>query len=132
MSNWTTRFELELTRPYGVEEVHNVWFEAPAWSQDKTIVALLIPECELQVTKVIRGETVQVVNRPRIRKNVKRWLRFVCAIAAEERAWLTFACDTAEQVEQAADMVARLLPKYRRVPLERMYDPRTRESSGLS
>jgi len=31
MSDWTTRVLPEYTRPYGVEEVHDVWFVPNGW-----------------------------------------------------------------------------------------------------
>jgi hypothetical protein len=53
-------------------------------------------------------------------------------VAAKAQAWVNLACDTAEQAEINARRVAKLLPRYRRVALERMYEATSRERSKLS
>jgi hypothetical protein len=35
MENWTTRLNPELSRRYGVEELHNVFFEPEGWEGRK-------------------------------------------------------------------------------------------------
>jgi hypothetical protein len=133
MSDWTTRVNPEATRPYGVEEVHNVWFLPKGWPGKGPVVGLLIPECELQFAFVSPdGQPVAVVNRPPNDKSVKHWLRFVCDLARDNSFSLSLACDTAEQAETWAKRAARLLPNHERAALERMYDANTRAKAGLS
>ena len=129
--SWTTRLPPELTRQFGVEELHDVWF-APKGSPGKgNVVCLLIPECELQVTVVAPdGKLVQYVNRPPNR-NLKTWLHFACEEATTHRAALSLGCDTAEQAERYAEQAARLLPHHERVALERLYDPASRSRAAL-
>ena len=55
MSNWTTRVLPEYTCPYGVEEVHNVWFAPKGWPGKGPAVSLLVPECELQCVMLASG-----------------------------------------------------------------------------
>jgi|SRR5215831_18546983 len=62
---------------------------------------------------------------------VKHWLRFVCEMATEQRMFVMLSCDTAEQAERAAKMVAKWLPQHRRVALERMYEAASRARGRL-
>ncbi len=132
MQPWTTRLDPELTRQYGCEELHSVHFEPPVWSKQRTVVALGIPECELQFVTMAGDVPIVEINRPQNNRNVKSWLRTACKVAAERQAWLNLSCDTAEQAEINARRVAKLLPKWRRVALERMYEATSRESGKLS
>jgi hypothetical protein len=127
--DWTTRIDPELSRPYGVEEVHNVWYMPDDGRPGigATTVSLLIPELRLQVVTVLPdGEPICFIDRPRD-QNVKRRLRNACAIAVDQKACLSIGADTAEQAELAARRAAKWLPKtYQRVALERLADPATR------
>jgi hypothetical protein len=59
-------------------------------------------------------------------------VRSVCRIAKDLGASLTFACDTADQVERAAKMARKLLPNHERTALERMCEAKTRARSNLN
>jgi hypothetical protein len=132
MPDWTTRIDPELSRPFGVEELHSVWFIPPGWPGKGTTVGLGIPECELQVIWLDgKGEPVAMINRPRQNRSLKGWLRTACGIAKKQQAVLSLSCDTAEQAEHAAKLAARLLPGYRRVALERMAKATSRTDEGL-
>jgi hypothetical protein len=137
-NTWTTRFESQLERELGerygyTQPIHNACFEPPIWSKHRTVIALGIPECELQFVALANdGEPVVCINRPAIDRNVKKWTRTACEIAAQHKAWLNLACDTPEQVEIATKRITKLLPQYRRVALERMYEVTSRERSKLS
>ena len=134
MNDWTARLNPELTRSRGVEELHSVFLEPPGWPGKGTVVALGIPECEFQCVFMPTddGEPVAMVNQPRINRNVKSWIRFTCEEARKLRAMLIFSCDTPEQAAKAAKRAAKLLPHYRRVAIERMYDAETRVRDRLS
>jgi hypothetical protein len=132
MPDWTTRIDPELSRPFGVEEVHTVWFTPPGWPGKGAVVGLGIPECELQVVWLDADEQpVAMVNRPQQNRRLKGWIRTACDIAKEWKAVLTLTCDTPEQAELAAKRAARLLPGYRRVALERMAKTVSRTDEGL-
>lgn len=132
-SEWTTRLDPAHTAKYGVEEIHSVVFEPPGWPGKGTMVSLLIPECELQICFVAKdGEPVAMVNRPTKNLNVKSWLRTACKQAKENSALLMLSCDTVEQANSGAERVAKLLPHYRRMALERMYEPEARVKETLS
>jgi hypothetical protein len=45
---------------------------------------------------------------------------------------LILACDTPEQLKIGVRRVAKFLPRYRRIAVERMDDPWTRARGGLS
>jgi|SRR5215831_2237843 len=92
----------------------------------KVPFSLGIPECELQYCVLdADGEPFAMVNR------LKHWLRFVCEMAREQRMFVMLSCDTAEQAERAAKMVAKWLPQHRRVALERMYEAASRARGRL-
>jgi hypothetical protein len=129
---WTTRFDPEITNAWGVPEAHFAYFEPSVWSERRTAVVLLIPECELQFAQIVDGEPVVMINRPQNNKNIKTWTRNACEIATDQMAFLSFTCDTAEEAERAARRAAKLLPKHKRVALERMYDVASRERGRLS
>ena len=63
-----------------------------------------------------------LINRPQVNRRVKVWLRDACKLAVEYRAALHISADTAEQIELAGRRIARLLPRYERAALERMYE----------
>jgi hypothetical protein len=130
---WTTRLDPKLTSAYGVAELHSVYFEPLDWNVTRPVVTLGIPECELHFASLIKtDEPLVMINRPVANRNVKYWLRHACQLATEGRAYLSFTCDTAEQAEQAAKRAAKLLPKHRRVALERLYEVTSRERGRLS
>jgi hypothetical protein len=132
-NNWTTRLLPDLTRQYGVEEVHDVWFTPKEWPGKGPAVSLLIPECEMQVVFLAPdGEPIAFVNRPQLNKNIKAWVRTVCETARDMGASVSFACDTADQAERAAKMAGKLLPNHERTALERMYEAKTRARANLS
>jgi hypothetical protein len=136
---WTTRLEPELERKLGqrygyTQPIHNAWFEPPTWSKHRTVISLGIPECEFQfVSLANNGVPIVCINRrPLNDRNIKKWIRAACEIAVEHKAWISLGCDTAKQVKVAARRIAKLLPQYRRVALERMYEATSREHSSLS
>jgi hypothetical protein len=133
VNDWTTRVEPKLTQQFGVNELHTVCFEPPGWPGKGTVLALGIPECELQfMFPAADGQPVAMINRPQKNKSIKGWLRFVCKEAAQHNAFLILSCDTAEQAAVAANQVTKFLPHYRRVALERMYDAKSRVHGNLS
>ena len=135
MSDWTTRILPEYTRPYGVEEVHNVWFVPNGWPGKGPAVSLLVPECELQFVTpapTLDGEPLIIVNRPQVNKNVKSWLRYACRLATTHSASLSVACDTADEAARAAKRAAKWLPNHQRAAIERMYDVAARVKEKLS
>ena len=69
MSNWTTRVLPEYTCPYGVEEVHNVWFAPKGWPGKGPAVSLLVPECELQCVMLASDGEPMTYTRPQVNKN---------------------------------------------------------------
>jgi hypothetical protein len=136
---WTTRLNPELERELGqrygyTQPIHNAWFEPPTWSNHRAVVSLGIPECELQfVSLADDGTPIVCINRrPLSDRNVKKWICTACKIAAEQKAWISLGCDTAEQAKIAAKRIAKLLPQYHRVALERMYEVTSRERNNLS
>ncbi len=132
-SPWTTRVDPVRTRPFGVEELHNVYFEPDGWPGKGDVVALLIPECELHVTWVAAdGVPVPIVFRPGKDRSVGYWIRQVCKNATADRAFVIFSCDTAEQAQRAAKRAAKLLPNHRRMSLERMFGAASRSRGKLS
>ena len=130
---WTTRFDPQHTAAFGVAEVHRVVFEPPGWPGKGPIVSLLVPECELQFHFLgDDGRPVVIINRPIKNTNVTEWMRFVCERAIEFNACMALVCDTREQADVGAAQIAKLLPHYRRIALERMSNPRTRVRAKLS
>ena len=68
----TTRFEPEMTRRFGVEEVHNVCFEPDGWPGKGPCIGLGIPECEFQYCVIgADGEPAAMVNRPQRNQKLK-------------------------------------------------------------
>lgn len=133
MTDWTTRIDPAITRRFGVEEVHCACFEPPGWLGKGPVAGLGIPECEFGfMVPAVDEKPFVLINRPRINLNVKQWTRFACEATAANRAFLIINCDTAEQVAVAARRVAKLLPRYRRVAAERMYEPNARVRENLS
>ena len=93
---WTTRLRPELTGPFGIEELHNVWFTPKEWPGKGPVASLLIPECEMHFCMLgPDGAPVTFVNRPKANKKVKCWVRTVCELAKERGAAVSFSCDTA-------------------------------------
>jgi hypothetical protein len=123
---WTTLLDPALTRSHGFgPEAHGAWFmprNCPA--PPRNVITLLIPECEIQF--VVPGAPNVLVNRPQHNRNVKQWLRYACREARDRGAILILTCDTAEQVERAAKMTSKLLPKHDRAALERIYSEQSR------
>lgn len=135
-SPWTTRVNPTITRQFGVEEVHSIWFLPRDWRPGigAVTITLLLPECELQLVEVMPdGEPLGIISRCKEDFNIKRWTRNAVEIAVERKAALSFGCDTVEQAEQASRRAIKWLPKqYQRVALERMYSPESRIRSKLS
>ena len=130
--SWETRLPPEQTRPFGVEELHTVWFLPIGWSGQGPTISLTIPECHLQYAKLSSSGVPMVASYYPEDKNIKRCLRITCNAAAEKKACLILGCDTAAQAERAAKMAARLLPKHERVALERIEDPAARRRADLN
>ena len=131
--DWTTVLP-EMTDLDGTE-FHTVCFEPAGWKGKGITVGLGIPECEMQYVYpplTSEGEPFVVINRPRVNKNVKHWLRHVCNCATTDCAFVILSCDTAEQAAQAAKMATRWLPQHRRAALERIHNAATRARDKLS
>ncbi len=135
-AGWTTRIAPKHTRAFGVEEIHTVCFEPVGWPGKGACVGLGIPECEMHYVYPPPigddGGPLVVVNRPRLNRKVKHWLRHVCKCATADRAFVILSCDTAEQAASAAKMAAKWLPHHRRSALERLYDASSRARDKLS
>lgn len=132
-SAWTTLLSSELTKPYGVAELHVACFLPDDFTEGRTTVALLIPEGRMQcVSFMPDGTPLTMLKQLPQNEKVKHWLRTVCEFVAGHKACLIISCDTAVQTKHAAKIATRLLPAHERVPLERMYDPATRCRSGLN
>jgi hypothetical protein len=130
---WTTRLDPALIRRFGSTDLHLACFEPPDWPGRGMTFNLLIPECEFQCAfPDSQGNPVGMINRPTNNRNVKSWTKFACREADRAGAFLQLACDTEEQLETAVRQVGRLLPRYHRVTLERMYEPQNRSRSNLS
>jgi hypothetical protein len=132
--NWTTRILPEYTRPFGVEQIHEVWFTPNGWPGKGTTISLGIPECELQyVTIGTNGDPVALINRaPPTNRKVRLWIRLACERATADKAALFFSCDTAEQATYAAKLAARWLPSHQRTAIERLYRAADRVKEKLS
>lgn len=121
---WTTRLDVNVTGFYGIDAVHGAWFVPRGkCPPPRNVVTLLIPECE---TQHIFPGVGTVVNRPKENKNVRTWLKYACREASDRGAVLIVACDTPDQVERAAKMAGKLLPKHDRTALERIYEEQAR------
>jgi hypothetical protein len=129
---WTTRVDPECTRPYGVGEVHAVFFLPEGWCGKGPTVGLGLPECELQFVFLINDIPVWQGEKPLTPEsaNIKHWLRRACEIANKHHACLMLSCDTIEQANDAAKRAARWLPHHERIALERMYHAATRFPSA--
>jgi hypothetical protein len=131
---WTTRIDPAISKQYGVDEIHQVWFAPKDYSGKGPCVGLLIPECELQTTLLNdSGVPIFFINRPHKNKNIAYWLRSACSNATQVKDCSLFlACDTAEQAEKWARRAAKLLPNHTRAALERFNDPATRARGNLA
>jgi hypothetical protein len=128
---WTTLLDPELTRRYGFNEAHAAWFtprKCPA--PPRNAITILIPECEIQFVRP--GSDTVLVNRPKINRNIKYWLRYACGEARDSDAVLIIACDTVEQVQRAAKLAGKFLPKHERAAIERIYTEDARGRSSLN
>jgi hypothetical protein len=126
---WTTRLDPEATASYGVKEIHGAWFTPRKMPPlERNMITLLIPECEIQF---VLPKVGVMVNRPQANRNLKHWLCYACKEACDLNAVLFICCDTADQVQRAAKMAAKLLPNYERAALERIYDEATRSRAGF-
>ena len=129
---WTTKVELdEMTCPYGFEKPHKVAFE-PIGGRRCRSVAALLPECETRVIAdsallerpELEGKIMAMVNRPpgvspTDNRIIEAWLRGVCRGVTELGTQLWLLCDTAEQTKHYAKKATKLLPKHRRMAIER-------------
>ncbi len=132
MSEWTTLLDPALGHRYNYDkEVHEVCFLPLSENILGQCVGLLIPECELQYVITAGGEPVAMINRPKKNKNVRLWIRAACEHATTADCSIMFGCDTREQADMAAKVAAKHLPNHRRMPLERMYEAKTRTFKGL-
>jgi hypothetical protein len=95
-SNWRTRVDPALSTPYGVDEVHGVFFQPIS---DRGGVAPTI--------------MVQIPETPMAA------VRLGMAYARKRKARVGFLCDTPEQARDIADRVMRLLPRHKRISYER-------------
>ena len=125
---WTTRLDPSVSLRFGIEETHVACFEPPNWQGKGALVTFIVPECETQFIVPGFGP---IIARPLGSANVKRMTRSACDLVAETDALLIFAGDTAEQVETGTRRVTRRLPRWRRVALERMYEPQSRVRDRL-
>lgn len=130
--NWTTRMPPERTEPFGVAELHVVYFLPNDWPGAGPTIGLQIPECKMQCVALAPDGMPLIMLKEPQDKNIKKWLRAACEMAAEQTACLIISCDTNEQATRAAKVATRLLPKHRRAAPERMDNPATRCRSGLN
>ena len=134
--SWTTKLSdvaVDVLDRYGVEELHVAYFTPVNYPGVGPVVSLGLPECELAVCFLDgNGEPLTIVNRPKVNRDVKGWIRIACKTAIEYGAVVSFNCDTLEQLEHAVRLAQRRLPGYERAALERMRDPQTRAKAGLS
>ena len=132
---WTTLLDPErCVKAYGTPlPWHKVCFLPISENILGRHVGLLIPECELQNVYCLDGkEPLSFINRPKVNKNVRLWLKHACKIATEDDCPISFSCDTREQADWAAKAASRKLPNHKRIALERMYDAATRTLRGLA
>jgi hypothetical protein len=137
MMDWTTKLERarwldEHTNYFA--EIHTAWFSPKGWPGIGKVVSLGIPECELHRCLVWdREHPVMVVNQPEANRDVGYWLKVACDYAVEDKAPLILNCDTIQQLADAVVLAEKLLPRsYKRVPLERLYDPQDRVDRPVS
>lgn len=129
---WTTQFPSELTKPYNCAEPYIAFFAPKGWPGKGTTYALLLPEGELQCARLgPNGETIAIIANPPKDKNVKKLLQRLCEEIQKEKAVLTLACDTEQQLNNAVETAVSLLSEYERIPLERMIEAKTRTKAGL-
>lgn len=130
-SAWTTRLPVEMTRAYGVAELHTVWFLPNNWPGTGPTVRLQIPEGKISSFSLAPNGVLEMQIHPQIQK-MKFALRKACSLAAEQRAALIISTDTNEQAEHAAKKATRLLPRHERAAMERMEEPAARSRSDLN
>jgi hypothetical protein len=132
-TDWTTRMPADLTRRYGVEELHSVHFAPKGWPGAGPTIVLGIPECEMHLCQLDKnGEPVVFINRPQVNKSIKSWMRTACSMAREDRLLFILSCDTADQAIRAAKLAAKLLPNHERVANERMEQAEARGRMNLN
>jgi hypothetical protein len=92
-----TRLDPEITRAFGVEQVHAVHFQ-PFHDRGgpRDAISILVPEASRHV------------------------IRQALAKARRRRARISIACDTFEEAEQALRLRRRLLPEHCFIALERV------------
>ena len=134
--SWTTKMSAvqpEVLDRYGVEEIHVAYFTPVNYPGVGPAVSLGLPECELMLCRMgDNGEPFTIINRPKINRDVKSWIKIACKMAVEQHAVISFNCDTLEQLEQAVRLAERRLPGYERAALERMKNVESRSKAGLS
>ena len=103
--------------PSDVTALHQVMFDPDNWPGKGPCVTLLIPECEMQIAIHNPAEPDAphiLINRPKKNKDVAGWIKNASKQAAQDKAALIFACDTAEQAENAARAAVEFLPNHKR------------------
>lgn len=89
--------EPEHTQRFGVAEVHAVWFEPDDdRGEERPAVAVQIPETP--------------------RSHVRRAMKMATQLGAR----VMFLCDTVEQANRIATRASVMLPKHRRISMERV------------
>ncbi|MDA9405565.1 hypothetical protein [Bradyrhizobium sp. CCBAU 45384] len=133
-TDWTTRVPPDITKRYGVEEVHTIVFTPEGWPGFGSLISLDIPECEVQniIIKDPNSQPLIVINRPQTNRSVKYWLRSVCKLATGGNLGVILSCDTVEQAEHAAKLASRLLPNHERTALERVINGQSTARSKMS
>jgi hypothetical protein len=102
-----TRLDPEVTRAFGVEQIHAVHFQPfDDRGGPRDAISILVPERDA-ISILVPEASRQVI-------------RQALAKARRRRARVSIACDTFEQAEQALRLGRRLLPEHRFIALERV------------
>ena len=119
----TTMPEFEaITKAQGLPAWHNAIYFPDDWPGTGGVVALLIPEFEVQLTASADLPTV-IQRYPGIaltNKNIREFTEGACERAMERRTAIAFCCDTEEQLRKVIWTADKVLRKYNRHALERL------------
>jgi hypothetical protein len=111
MTDWTTLLPRGRV-PRG--DVHVAAFLPKGWPGHGSVVTALLPEGLL-----FGPDDTLVSIRPQS-AGVDCWLRDIFTVREYARAAIYFICNTSEQAEDAAKAAAPLLPKHKRIAIERV------------
>jgi hypothetical protein len=117
-------------------DLHLAWFIPNDWPGKGKVVDLGLPECEMHWCAVYDPDPdkiVMAVNCPVLNRDIEYWIKPARQQAKRDRAPLMLSCDTAQQVDDAVRIAEKYVPRnHRRLPLERIYDPKDRADKPLS